>query len=307
MKRRFIVLFLVGGLVAGLCGCGGSSGDSLPSETVVDDNHISMETVEEVLPEESNEPEPEEVEVSEETDEGEYTTEEDFADQAEESWEDEGFMVDVDVAELLTTRAVEFEDMDGYTIRETCQVSPIFTEDDMETMRALWMALGNDIAIFPSSESMFDASHRDSCDRLEYVIGTYMVENLTNGFSIVPDNPRSYTGLLVPLEDGKTPAQYKEAAANHFKYDNVTMVSYANKVVYYDSSIKNAGLISDVKMESDIWGPRAFIMAVPNCSIPNQPDGYRYDKLTLMLCGNHHMNREEFVTFELSYYSKEVE
>lgn len=298
MKVRIVALLLTGGLVLGLCGCGGSSGDSLPSETVVG-NHISIEVVEGVLPEE--------LEVSEETDGGEYTAEEELIDQTEESWENKDPVVDVDVAELLTTRAVEFEDMEGYIIRETCQLSPIFTEDDMETMHALWVALGNDIEIFPSYESMFDPGHRDSCDRLEYIIGTYMVENLTDGFSIVADNPRSYKGVLVPIEDGDTPAIYEEYAATHFRYDVVTMVPYSNKIAYYSSGTKNAGLVCDVKMESDTWGPCAFIMAVPNCSTPNQPDGYRYDELTLVLCGNHHMNREEFVTFELDYYTKEVE
>lgn len=241
MRKRIITLLLTGGLMAGLYGCGGSSGDSLPTETATDDSYISMETVEEVLPEETNEPESEILEDSEESDGGEYTTEEEFVDQTEESWEDEGSVVDVDVAELLTTRAVEFEDMDGYTIRETCQLSPIFTEDDMETMRALWVALGNDIEIFPSYESMFDSGHRDSCDRLEYIIGTYMVENLTDGFSIVADNPRNYDGVLIPIEDGKTPAQYKEEAATHFRYDVVTMASYSNKVAYYGGSAKMRG------------------------------------------------------------------
>lgn len=302
MNKKIMAILLAGGLTLGLCGCGGggvSAEAPAPVETMTDGSYTSMETVEEALPEK--------FEVSDDSDGKEHTTEEDLFDRAEESQWDEGSMVDIDVAELLTTRSVEFEDMDGYTIRETCQLSPIFTEDDMETMRALWTALGNDIAIFPSYESMFDSGHSDNCDRLEYIIGTYAVENLTDGFPIMADNPRSYEGVLIPIEDGKTPAQYKEYAATHFRYDVVTMASYSNEVAYYASSTKSAGLVCDVIMESDTWGPCTFIMAAPNCSTPNQPNGHRYDKLTLVLCGNHHMKGEEFVTFELSYYSKEVE
>lgn len=330
MRKRFIAIFLAGGLMLWLCGCG-SSGTALPPEAMAEaeTENTSAYTTEDVLPEVwytaddllemwdagtlTKEDVIEMAEAGEMNDDvfremmDFIAREEELAVRTEVAPESEESIVDVDATELLTTRSVEFEDMEGYTIRETCQLSPIFTEDDMETMHALWVALGNDIAIFPSYESMFDSDHRDNCDRLEYVIGTYMVENLTDGFSIVADNPRSYDGVLIPIEDGKTPAQYKEDAANHFRYDVVTMVSYSDEVIYYGSSTKSAGLVCDVKMESDTWGPRTFIMAVPNCSIPNRPDGYRYDNLTLVLCGNHHMNREEFITFELSYYSKEVE
>lgn len=337
MKRRFIVaMFLAAVLVLSLGGCGSSSGTAVPA--VENDNYAS-DTAEpaqgtpqenagggysaeglfnlwarESFSEEeiqamvaageiSNEAYEEFLIIKSEYLEANASTEEELEEE-EATPQTENPTVDTSVLELLTTRSVEFEDMDGYKIRETCQVSPIFTEDDMETMHALWVALGNDIEIFPSYESMFDPGHRDSCDRLEYIIGTYMVENLTDGFSIVADNPRSYDGVLVPIEDGDTPAIYKEYTATHFRYDVVTMVPYSNKIAYYSSGTKNAGLVCDVKMESDTWGPCAFIMAVPNCSTPNQPDGYRYDELTLVLCGNHHMKSEEFVTFDLDYYSK---
>lgn len=300
MKKRIIALLLAGGLLAGLCGCGGSGGDSLPPEPAITEEHIPMEVVEEVAPEDSESEEPEEPEDPKTTEvENEQST-----------WEGEdsesGNASDIDVDKLLTTRAVEFEDMDGYRIRETCQVSPIFTEDDMETMRALWVALGNDIAIFPSQESFYDAKHMGDFDAMEYIIGTYMVENLTDGFAITPNNPRSYDGVLAPMEDSSVHGWYKEESANYFRYSAVTMVSYTNGTKYYKGT-NYAGTISRAKMDSDTWGPRTFIMAIPNVSTPNQPEGYRYDELQIILCGNFHMNKEEYAVFELEYYTKEVE
>lgn len=301
MKVRIVALLLTGGLVLGLCGCNERNGTSLPPEPVAqaEATSVPMETVEEVLPEEP-EPEPEILEDSEESDGGEYVAEEEFIEQAEEA------MVDVDVNGLLTAYVTEFEDYDGYQVRGTVQVSPIFTEDDMDTVCALWEELGNGVASFPSRESIYEASHQlryvrnaCSCNMLEYVIGTFELENLTTGFSIAPDNARSYIGTLKADGDGETPTL--------FNNDSVSVVAYSSSMKHYGDGFMVQ--IGNAKMESNTWGPRAFVIALPNTSTPNQPDGYRYDEIqiTFIINTNGYYDPSNCATFELKYYTKEVE
>lgn len=83
-----------------------------------------------------------------------------------------------DVSSLLTTHVMEYEDQDGYKIRETCQLSPIFTEDDSDAMYSLWKALGNDVESFPDEGALYEANYllrdaRDtcSCNELNILLG----------------------------------------------------------------------------------------------------------------------------------------
>lgn len=214
------------------------------------------------------------------------------------------------VAELLAEYAIEFEDFDGYRIRETIQLSPIFTEDDTETMHALWEALGNDVADFPSEESLYNTSHllremRDShnCNELEYIIGTYTVENLTDGFSITPDNPRSYQGALSTKQVSAFDEEHDGNASHFINVRSVSMVMYSDGATYYGEG--NSTILSKAKMCSNTWGPRAFVIALPNGSTPNLPDGYRYDK-TLILSTGMYLT-DEYDPITLKYYTKEVE
>ena len=207
MKKRFMTILLAGGLTLGLCGCGGSSGDSSPSEPGAQEETAIAEPAESALPEvwyttddllemwdAGTLTKEDVIEIAEagEMNDGTFeemmnfiAREEEIAAQSEVIPESESTVMDVNTAELLTTYAVEFEDYDGYKIRAFCQLSPIFTEDSMKTAYALWEALGNDATTFPSEESLYDTSYllrgardSDNCDKLEYIIGTYAMENL---------------------------------------------------------------------------------------------------------------------------------
>lgn len=330
MKRRIVALLLTGGLVvAGLCGCRrSSSGSSLPSETTAEESYVSMETVETVVP---DDPEPGETEESgTESAENErcsfddlvemwssgILSEEEIAEMAaadeidddifeeflaftNETWENkesgsESTTVDVDADKLLSTYVVEFEDYDGYQIRETIQISPIFTEDDMETVYTLWEALGNDIATFPSKESMCNENRELTNFELEYIVGTYTVENLTEGFSITSDNPRTYAKSLIARGNGRVETLFNNRS--------VSVVMYSNDTRYYSDIFAVA--IGEARMTSDSWGPRSFIIALPNEHTPNQPDGYRYDEIQIVFGYNFYgaYDHSDYDTLQLKYF-----
>ncbi len=214
------------------------------------------------------------------------------------------------VEELLAEYVIEFEDFDGYKIRETIQLSPIFTEDDIEIAYALWGALGNDTSSFPSEESLYNTSYllremRDSfgCNELEYIIGTYALENLTDGFPITSDNPRSYQGALSTKQVSAFDEEHDSNASHFINVRSVSVVMYLDGATYYGEG--NSTILSKAKMYSDTWGPCAFIIALPNGSTPNLPDGYRYDKTLILSTGMYFTDEYDPIT--LKYYTKEVE
>lgn len=324
MKRRFIAIFLVGGLGLGLCGCGNSSnssaasispavedtnlpGDSESAQEISDELDTEWGVGEGALPDYFRDSEPKETASAEDP--------ESIEPEVTESEVESGVgssSTDIGTSSLLTTHVIEGEDQDGYTIRETCQLSPIFTESDAETMYALWEALGEDVAYFPSEESLYGTSHpmrdmRDnfSCDKLEYLIGTYMIENLTDGFPITPDNPRKYSAVLW--------AESSDSAATILTRRSVTAAVHSDSATYYEND-DGIIMICESKMYSNVWGPVTFIVAFPNGSTPNQPGGYRYDEATISFRGNVYSQRldtnvysPELDTFAISYFTKGVD
>lgn len=298
MKKRFMVILLAGGLTLGLCGCGGGCSTSampvpVETETVLDqeptseDNVPTEDTLVEYTPA-KQEPEIIKPEVAE-------------PDVADLDVGVENESPSIDTSALLTEYVVEYEDSDGYQIRETVSLSPIFTEDDTQTMYALWEALGNDMADFPSEESLYGASWvlrnmRDSYsyDKLEYVIGTYMVENLTEGFPITPDKPRNFDRHLIVEHIPTLDDEQDDDAAAIFKDSLVSMVMYQNGATYYGDP--GAVTVGKPKMVSDVWGPNVFVIALPNGATPNRPNGYRYDKVKIKL------NLQYADEFSLKYF-----
>lgn len=298
MKKKIMAILLAGGLTLGLCGCGGGgSASAMPvpveTETVLDqeptseDNVPTEDTLVEYTPA-KQEPEIIKPEVAE-------------PDVADLDVGVENESPSIDTSALLTEYVVEYEDPDGYQIRETINLSPIFTEDDAEIMYALWEALGNDAADFPSEESLYDASwalrgmrDRCGCDKLEYVVGTYMIENLTEGFPITLDKPHNFDRHLIVERIPTLDDEQDDDAATIFKDSLASMVMYQGYATYYGEP--GAVTVGKPKMVSDIWGPNTFVIALPNGATPNRPSGYRYDKVKIKL--NLHYANE----FSLKYF-----
>ena len=185
--------------------------------------------------------------------------------------EAEDSSIDIGASGLLTEHVFEVEDSDGYKIREIVQLSPIFKEKDMDTVYALWEALGNDVSSFPGKQSLRNENRMLTNYELEYVVGTCMIENLTDGFSITPDKPRSYAMSFTAEGNGDT--------ATLFNDRSVSVAIRSDRMVYDSDTL--SVLIGDARMTSDTWGPCTFVIALPNTHTPNQPDGYRYDEIQI--------------------------
>lgn len=289
MRKKIVALIVAGGLMLGMSGCGGSQSTTayVPEDSEVESTQNALQ-------------EPK-VEENKTTNFDQAKTEE-----TETIPEEKNLASNIDVSSLLANYTLEYTDYDGYQFRETIQISPIFRESDSETMYALWEALGNDVADFPSKEELYDISwvfknmrDRLGCNELEYIIGTYTVENLTNGFSITPDNPRSYDRRLLTERVLAYDNEHDATATDFFGSSLVSVVMYPEGATYY--SDPEPVVIGKPKMTSDIWGPCAFIIALPNGRTPNQPDGYRYDKVGITI-GNKGYGDSGYDVFELAYY-----
>lgn len=304
MKRRLIAILLAGGLMLGLCGCGSDGTSSMPAPVEQEETDstptdvtedVALEEVEGTAQEgysiddlvnmwSSGELTREDLEsmvaageVSPETNDGFlcYMAGDEVFDATwwADDQESEDIEGNIDTSSLLTAHVFEVEDSDGYKIRETIELSPIFTGENMETVYALWEALGNDVASFPSEQSLRDENRMLTNYELEYIIGTCMIENLTDGFPITPDKPRTYAMSLTAEGDGDV--------ATLFNDRSVSVVMCSDQMVYYSDILSVA--IGDAKMVSDTWGPYTFVIVLPNMHTPSQPDGYRYDKIQVAL------------------------
>ncbi len=126
-----------------------------------------------------------------------------------------------------------------------------------------------DTSSFPSKQSLYDENRMLMNYEPEYIIGTCMIENLTDGFPITPDKPRTYAMSLTAEGNGDV--------ATFFNDRSVSVAICSDRMIYYGDIL--SVVIGDAKMASDTWGPCTFVIALPNVHTPNQPDGYRYDEI----------------------------
>ncbi|MDE6318619.1 MAG: hypothetical protein K2M22_02685 [Lachnospiraceae bacterium] len=177
-------------------------------------------------------------------------------------------------------------------------------------MYALWKAFGNDIASFPSKESLYSKNcllrYQRDTGELEYIIGTYTIENLTDGFPITSDNPRTYyRGLYA--EEIYYDDNYDSTAAEFFNRRNVSVCMYSDGMSYYGEN--QAATIGIPRMVSNTWGPVCVVVALPNQTTPKQPHGYDYSGIHVGFCYNNYGSHDDsiYAPFMLKYYTKEVE
>lgn len=229
------------------------------TEEVAEEVAQALETEAESQPEETETVEPE-------TSEPEVTPE-----------ETEDPTIDIDTSELLTTHVVEYEDQDGYTIRETCQLSPIFRESDMDTLTATWEALGGTVDEIPIGEECYnwDAKLQRSLERsdfsgAQYIVGSWEIMNCTERFDITPDSPRTFIlNMLMEPDDNALASGVYEAISQ-----------CSTTCIFLDGgSEKNKserGILpfGSVFMDDNHWGPTLFIVTLPDKVTPNSPNGY---------------------------------
>ncbi len=345
MKRRFFAMFLASGLVMGLCGCGSrtvsaddyeaqveqekppiQAGDALisgPTESTIDTmpagrclDDYPVDKLIDMLS--SGEITMADIESNVATGDVSY---EDYEEILEyfpyelEPEQDVGKMetgglleepiANVNLANYMSTYVWEYEDFNGYRLRETINLSSIFsdTDDDTADMYALWETLGGTVDEIPSKDELCEMSHHlreyqstGHLSGVKYIIGTRTVENLTDDFPITVDNPYVVNNEITI--DGTIDNPDEDANAKYAVTRNATTL------LFYDSGRKcevtvSAGIpLGGAEMISDTWGPVRFIIILPNDVTPNQPNGFAYDSLQYMF-GPHSELVQNKVNFRL--------
>lgn len=355
MRRRFIVIFLVGGLMLGLCGCGSDAAGGVDAyavqenqeETPAQDNNSQTSepagVAGEAMPERrclegysvdelvgmlssgelamadieynvatgdvSYEDYEEILGIVSPAQEGEVIPEQSDA-QADADESPEKPETRIDPADCMSTYVWEHEDANGYQLRETISLSPIFanTDEDMEAMYAIWEALGGTTDEIPSKDELYEMSqplrsfHKiNHFNSMKYIIGVRTIHNLTDGFPITADNP--YTVGNVITVDSTIDSPDADGNAE------TCITSNATTLLFYDSGRKcevstPVGIpLGGAKMTSDTWGPVRFLVVLPDDVTPNRPDGFAYDSLQYMIGTNPNLIQNK-VNFTLHNWSE---
>lgn len=351
MKRRFFALFLAGGLMLGVCGCGGKTvsaddymaqaeqektpvqdGSSLTSDSAGQANdtmsegrylgdYSVMELVDMLT---SGKIAIEDIELDVAMGDVSYEDYEEiltyFPEEQKASTEQEVVqtttdkplekpVTNVDLPDYMSTYVLEYEDFNGYQLRETISLSPIFsdTEDDLADMCVLWEALGGVAEEVPLKDELCEMSRplhdyrgTGNLSNIKYIIGTRAIENVTDGFSITMYSPYIVNNEIVV--DSTIDSPNEDTNARYAVTRNATTL------LFYDDGEKcevtvSAGIpLGGVKMTSDTWGPTRFIIALPNNITPNQPNGFAYDSLQYMF-GPHPDLVQNKINFTLSNWN----
>lgn len=216
----------------------------------------------------------------------------------------------VNPADYMATYVWEYENGDGYQLRETICLSPIFndSEEDMTDMYAMWAALGGTVDEIPSKDVLYEISRPLSnfhsinhFNNMKYIIGMRTVDNLTDGFSITAANPYIVSNVITvdstidnPNEDGNAETCVTHSATTLLFYDDDRKCEVSTPV----------GVpLGGAKMTSDTWGPVRFLVVLPDDVTPNRPNGFSYDSLHYMIGTNPNLIQNK-VTFTLHNWNE---
>jgi len=302
-----MAMILTGGLMLGLCGCG-SSGDSTAASVSTEEVAVTpTDTVKPEMPTVStefigSESLPDYFTESESED---TMPAEDLGSTNLEAVESETLVasIDIDLSEIMTEHIFEDEDLDGYQTQNTVFLSPIFREEDMDTLVATWEALGGDADDIPVREECYNwdsqlqrASERCGFSGAQYIVGSWEILNHTEGFDITPNNSRSFAlGIYMePDDNGLQPGVY----------ENISHISTTAYTFFGDGLMKNKSSMGTLSfgyasMDSNQWGPTLFIIVLPDKVAPNLPNGYDCHSL-LFSFGSYLYNDK----FYISYYNE---
>ncbi|MBE5995856.1 MAG: hypothetical protein E7240_00700 [Lachnospiraceae bacterium] len=198
--------------------------------------------------------------------------EESYEDNYEESYEE---MSSADPSAIRwTTMTCDTTDSDGYTTRQTVQMSPWIHGSDTETLQIVWGQVsggksfpdsgcfGSGTIYYPRDYTMFY-----DYDEIIYTVGTIEAENVTPGFDITESSPRR---RLLGISTNRAPG------VNDVSEWMIMTAAFSNGCENYDvdsSEYGCGGFWFTVTMKSNHWGKVPFVIACPQKYTPNEPDG----------------------------------
>ena len=184
------------------------------------------------------------------------------------------------------------EDEEGYIYEISYRISPWILLSNTDLINDTWdqVGKGNDLPSFndwglSESENLMELKSlqygEDSLpfsyemNDMYYCMGSITIKNITEGWSITEDNPRSYdTHLSCMHQAGESPGCRiftQEQRDNRSSYYGAYAIG---RIFYSDSVEDNAdGVDIRAKLDSDKWGPVSFILMTPENFSPKYPDG----------------------------------
>ena len=182
--------------------------------------------------------------------------------------------VDIDWTEISYTH----EDNDGYTFEVSMKFSPWILLSNTDTVNAAWgkVSNGNTLPGFDDwglssattsnnyyqNYNLVGSGFMAEMTDMYYCIGEFKVKNITDGWRISSDNPRSSSVSLIWLPDSNSKTDYIWK-------------------VFYSNDIENYGIYgyAQLSMKQDNWGPVPFIIMVPELFSPKYPDGKYFEPM----------------------------
>lgn len=188
-------------------------------------------------------------------------------------------------------KSCEREDGNGYKYEISFKVSPWIMESNTEIANSYWNEISKG-KVLPAYDDWgfrsfggsyireglinggFDSKIITSMTDMYYCMGTITVKNVTDGWNITSDNPRSPFSLGIGL--------------GLFRYDDIGRESYdtawrafsAGRVFYTDEEKYYAdSALARPKMTSNTWGPVPFILMAPENIVPAYPEGEYKDSI----------------------------
>ena len=188
------------------------------------------------------------------------------------------------------------EDADGYTFEITYKVSPwMLLSANRELLESTWktvnrhddplpgfddwhLSKGSNSSYYKSYESHASASGtgasftRKMTD-MYYCIGTVTYKNVTDGWNVTKENPRSMPSSLIWWYDLKVTIDFSNGGIDGDGF-GIGRIYYSNKSVD-----KIDGVRAEPSIESNTWGPASFIIMAPENFTPNCPEGQCYEAM----------------------------
>ncbi len=189
-----------------------------------------------------------------------------------------------------------FKDEEGYEFEITVKVGPWILQSNSELINAAWDEVGQGKELPTISSLGISDSHIDSsrCERrfsdyicfsckksnfdMYYAVGTIEIRNITSGFSLSENNTRDVS-LYFDSDSFYDPKDYTLPAMCRTYFstptDSASQVSW--RYIKAGTALVN----------SDRWGPAAFVLMHGESYSPNNPEGVYRESLESPLRFSH--------------------
>lgn len=182
----------------------------------------------------------------------------------------------------------------GYTAEYTVSTTGWIKASDAELLQLAWENVAGDGSMVPSI-SQFHSKTNDGFTEANAAVsfGKISFRNATEGFDITKDSPVSFA-----LTAGTSYENYQKWQNGVISYLPKMYVKFTQPKTIDFGSIIASRSISPL-MESNTWGPAAFMLVYPNAITPNDPKGTSLNDFPLVFSTVYNNSSGESVSIEI--------